>query len=954
VARRMLMGLAVVAKNEEKGRKEPPTRRRSLGGRALRLARAAGVAVLATEAFYLAAMNGFLSTPLFEEAIDGTPLVVDIHYARGWSFFPTRIHAKGLSIRGTDSHVEWILRFDEVEFDCSLLALARREFHVTRARGSGITFRARLKVASPEATDALVESLPPIDSLGPVGLIPSDPRSPADWDDKQWHLWTVEIDDAVAEHVREVWIEGGRFQGDARIKGGFFLKPLRAARVGPAHVEVQSGAVAWDARTVAEPLVANIDFELAEFDPRQSSDTDIFPRISLSVDGATAVPNLDNLGLELPDSGQVRGRVEVPRIALRIVNGVVRDGTHVDAHAGEILVTTAAHAASGGVELTADVAHERLAVRALLTGIDGDRALTIPRATIVADSAALGLLEPMTDLHGVLDVADMQLRDAARIMDVLPKKASFRIDGGHVSGSLHAEVWRSEERVRASSRVRAKSLHVTVGRLHAHGDADVEGTADVHLDGRRALATIDARAPAIALEYAGRRLDAELMARARAHTLGATGDIVALDEGSLVATHIVFGEVASPPALSVERISFAATSSGLALADPLARLDLVASVAGGRMTAPSALGDLLAAGSDAQGGRFEGDLALRIAGHVARGAGSLRAHGIGVAGTKLRLSGDVSVVADVARWDLKQRVLRGSIAVTVNNATGGFGRRAGVPDFAADRIEGHATATALDLANPSMFGVDYGFHVDRAELADARALNTFLPSPTILAFESGSGLLSADVATAGILREAVGRVDISIANGGIRLHETHLSGDFAAVVHAHGFDPMRAVVDLEGSRIEIKNVRVTGASTDTSAWSGELVLQSGSLGLAPRPRLEGDLTLEARDASPLLAVLFHDSLPKFVADLTRMPRLSAVAHVAIEPDALTVSDLFASGGDLALRGTYVLRGADRDAAFVVQKGPWSVGISFDEASHLRLFGLDRWYGDHVRAALAPR
>jgi hypothetical protein len=50
----------------------------------------------------------------------------------------------------------------------------------------------------------------------------------------------------------------------------------------------------------------------------------------------------------------------------------------------------------------------------------------------------------------------------------------------------------------------------------------------------------------------------------------------------------------------------------------------------------------------------------------------------------------------------------------------------------------------------------------------------------------------------------------------------------------------------------------------------------------------------------------------------------------------------------------VLRGADRDAAFVVQKGPWSVGISFDEASHLRLFGLDRWYGDHVRAALAPR
>jgi hypothetical protein len=76
--------------------------------------------------------------------------------------------------------------------------------------------------------------------------------------------------------------------------------------------------------------------------------------------------------------------------------------------------------------------------------------------------------------------------------------------------------------------------------------------------------------------------------------------------------------------------------------------------------------------------------------------------------------------------------------------------------------------------------------------------------------------------------------------------------------------------------------------------------------------------------------------------------------VVVDPEDLVVSDLIASGGDLALRGTYVLRDGDRDAAFVVQKGPLSVGVHLDDAgSHVRFFGLNRWYGEQSRQALAP-
>jgi hypothetical protein len=151
----------------------------------------------------------------------------------------------------------------------------------------------------------------------------------------------------------------------------------------------------------------------------------------------------------------------------------------------------------------------------------------------------------------------------------------------------------------------------------------------------------------------------------------------------------------------------------------------------------------------------------------------------------------------------------------------------------------------------------------------------------------------------------------------------------------------------------LRNVWVTGSSTDTSAWGGDLVVQAGTLELAPAPRLEGDLTLQARDASPILGVLFRDSLPGFVAQLTRMPSFAAATHVVVEPQSLEVSDLIASGGDIGLQGTYALRDGDTHAAFVIQKGPFSVGINLDPGgAHVRLFGLKRWYEEHARQALA--
>jgi hypothetical protein len=957
-----VLGVGLVSTEDDGGGPRSASPARRFARWLLRVFFAVVATALAVEALYVVAMNVFLSSSLFDKVVNATPDAVDIHYRRGWSLYPGRIHAEALSIRGTDSHVEWILRLDEVDFDCDLLALAHQRFHVTRARGSGVTFRARMKVASPGATAEHLKYLPPIDSLGPVAFLPSEPRYPGLWRDADWRLWTVGIDDAVAEHVREVWIEGARFQGDARIKGGFALKPVRAAEVTPARVEVREGRVVYQARTVAEPLVADIDFQLERFDPRVATGADILHKISASARGATELPDAGSLPLSLPASATIHGKVMVPEFVLRVRRGVVQDDARIVARAPSIVATMGAHAASSAVTLAASVAGGALRVRASLDDVNVDSIARAAGALVVADSRALDLASPLTDLHGVLDVPRVDVRDAARFFEDLPAKLRLHVlhvVQGRLEGSVHAEGWRDGERVSGTAALHGRDLDVTAAGARFRGRLDAAASlGSLWLErGRAENLRLDAALPGARLLYAGRRLDVDLTLRAHARALSMERRVVVLDEARLEGKNLAICDERARRVLSIARASIAATSPRLAFADPLARLDVVAAVGGGRVVASPALRDLLPSGDVGfvfeEGSSFDADAALGIRAQVAHGAASVFTHGFGVASRKVHVSGAARAVADVARWSLRERTVAGSLAVSVEDVTGGFGPEANTKDFVVGRLEAHASSSAFDLAHPSMRGMDYGLRVRGAELADARSLNTFLPSPAILAIESGRASVSAELEASGTDGARAGTIDVGLLGGGLRLHETRLLGDFALQVRGRAIDLDRATVDLEGSSLAMRRVRVTGATTDTSGWQGDLVLERGGLVLSPTPRLEGDLTLRARDANALLGVLFRDTFPGILASLAQMPSLTAAAHVVVEPDDFVVSDLFAAGGDLGLRGTYVLREGSRRAAFVVEKGPFSVGLRLDDAgAHLHFFGLNAWYGERSRQALA--
>ncbi|HTU60773.1 MAG TPA: hypothetical protein VMF89_20115, partial [Polyangiales bacterium] len=61
-------------------------------------------------------------------------------------------------------------------------------------------------------------------------------------EDSDYNLWTVHLED-VDVGANELWVQFVRYQGDARARGAFMLKPARQLWVGPAELELQHGRI---------------------------------------------------------------------------------------------------------------------------------------------------------------------------------------------------------------------------------------------------------------------------------------------------------------------------------------------------------------------------------------------------------------------------------------------------------------------------------------------------------------------------------------------------------------------------------------------------------------------------------------------------------------------------------------------------------------------------------------
>ena len=194
---------------------------------------------------YLVGINLFLSTALFEMAIDADPKTLDIHFERGWSLRPGRVHAKDLSIRSRDGSVEWMLRIDDVQFDLSFRALAQQRFQVAHVHGVR-----RLVPAEEPPRPVGGQSRRAWRACRPIDGYPAVPVRPYTPVQRQRVVRRRTITSgrsssrtSTPRRSKELWINRYRLDGDTSTTGRFYLKPVRAVEVGPLHTEIRGSRV---------------------------------------------------------------------------------------------------------------------------------------------------------------------------------------------------------------------------------------------------------------------------------------------------------------------------------------------------------------------------------------------------------------------------------------------------------------------------------------------------------------------------------------------------------------------------------------------------------------------------------------------------------------------------------------------------------------------------------------
>ena len=172
-----------------------------------------------------------------------------LSYASATAPWPWQIVANGLEIRGADPNVEWWFRMERADLKISLFGLLRRRFHVRTLRVEGLRFRLRQRVKREERDAAAVAPLPEIPGFGEVPVKGGAPFFPPP--EPPSHYWAVAIDDLVAP-ASEIWIDQYRYQGPARVTGGFFLWPRKETHIGPASVDFEGGRLSLGENIMAE------------------------------------------------------------------------------------------------------------------------------------------------------------------------------------------------------------------------------------------------------------------------------------------------------------------------------------------------------------------------------------------------------------------------------------------------------------------------------------------------------------------------------------------------------------------------------------------------------------------------------------------------------------------------------------------------------------------------------
>jgi hypothetical protein len=450
--------------------------------------------VLGVVVVYVVALNVFLGTHLFRNMVNADPSALLVDYDAASSFLPGHVHARNLSIRGRDSRIEWLLTVDEVDFKVALRELLDRRFHPLKVRGRGVRMLLRQRIDRADATPAVLAALPRIPGFDEIPLKDAVAAPPVT--DANYNYWSIRLDDVVADGVKELWIDQGRFTGDALVAGTLDLRPARWVAVGPASLQVRAGEVRVGDAVVAGRLTGTMDCMIHGFDPRAPQGLPILKQATTTARFDGVIPSLAFLDRALATEGaRAEGGGGTAHVELAFDKGRFGNGTQIQIESKGAKLSAPPNVIEASAVTKVGVSNGEARLEITLSPLamtrTGVEAAMVRARDVKVDvrSRGLDVEHLLAEPSIVIDVPDAVVPDVRLFDAYLAPGGPVRLSGGRGEAHGHVEITGGSAKGTAAIELRGTearafdtdvrgdittALNLASGSLA--GDLDVSGT----------------------------------------------------------------------------------------------------------------------------------------------------------------------------------------------------------------------------------------------------------------------------------------------------------------------------------------------------------------------------------------------------------------------------------------------------------------------------------------------
>lgn len=352
---------------------------------------------------YLALFNVAFWTGGYEAIVNGSQDVVEVNLEGAYTVWPFVVRADRLDMTIDDDAVQIEIHAEDIAVDVHLSALRHRIVHMEGVRGHEYVFRLRRRRLEKDLDPADIEALAPIPQIERGVIREPDPNPDRDLSNN----WNVRFEDVDAR-FREIWVDGFRFRGQARVTGGMYLRTEDLLRMPRSEIAEVDGAV-----TVAERTLASVSgraaVTISELGLRPEDDG--HPLSAMTIESALEAAVME-AGLVAPlvlgDAFTVQGGRGTLVANGRIVEGVVDEATHLDLELSDVVLGRGDLSWRSPVDL--HVRGERQAIRGRLelggrlSFGDAFPGVVLSRALLVGWLRGADLRRPIEPHRGTLDV----------------------------------------------------------------------------------------------------------------------------------------------------------------------------------------------------------------------------------------------------------------------------------------------------------------------------------------------------------------------------------------------------------------------------------------------------------------------------------------------------------------------------------------------------------------------